>query len=84
VLLEGVDLVEALDEEQVGEVLDDGERIRDAAGPEGVSDAVHFRFDFAGDHRKGFEQRRGWCARVARVQCGMIRAGATKSVGRRR
>jgi hypothetical protein len=50
VFLEGVDLVQALDEEQVGELLDDGERIGDAAGPEGVPDAVDFGFDFASDH----------------------------------
>jgi hypothetical protein len=45
-----VDLVQPLDEEQVGELLDDGERIGDAAGPEGVPDAVDFGFDFACDH----------------------------------
>lgn len=50
VFLEGVDLVQALDEEQVGELLDDGERIGDAAGPQGVPDAVDFGFDFASDH----------------------------------
>lgn len=50
VFLEGVELVQALDEKQVGELLDDGERIGDAAGPEGVPDAVDFGFDFACDH----------------------------------
>ena len=50
VLLEGVDLIQTLDEEQVGELLDDGEGIGDAAGPEGVPDAVYFGFDFASDH----------------------------------
>ena len=50
VLLEGVELIQPLDEEQVGELLDDGERIGDAPGPEGVPDAVDFGFDFACDH----------------------------------
>jgi hypothetical protein len=50
VFLEGVELVEALDEEQVGELLDDGEWIGDAAGPQGVPDAVDFGFDFACYH----------------------------------
>ena len=35
-----VQLVQALDEEQVGELLDDRERVRDAAGPHGVPDSV--------------------------------------------
>ncbi len=50
VFLESVDFIQALDEEQIGELLDDGERIGDAAGPEGVPDAVNFGFDFASDH----------------------------------
>jgi hypothetical protein len=48
-----VDLVQAFDEEQVGELLDDGERVGDAAGPQGVPDAVDFGFDFACDHWMG-------------------------------
>ena len=51
---ERVQLVESLDEEQVGELLDDRERIRDAAGPHRVPDAVHFGFEFAGDHDLSF------------------------------
>ena len=35
-----VQLVQALDEEQVGELHDDRERVRDAAGPHGVPDSV--------------------------------------------
>ncbi len=50
VLPEGVEFIQPLDEEQVGELLDDGERIGDAAGPQGVPDAVYFGFDFASDH----------------------------------
>ena len=49
-LLERVQLVEPLDEEQVGELLDDRERVRDAAGPHRVPDAVDLGFEFAGDH----------------------------------
>ena len=48
-LLERLELVEALDEEQVGELFDDGERVGDTAGPHGVPDAVDLGFDFAGD-----------------------------------
>ncbi len=53
VFLEGVELVQALDEKQVGELLDNGEWIGDAAGPQGVPDAVDFGFDFACDHWMG-------------------------------
>ena len=53
VFLEGVELVQALDKEQVGELLDDGEGVGDAAGPERVPDAVDFGFDFASDHWMG-------------------------------
>ena len=49
-LFECVQLVEPLDEEQVGELLDDRERIRDATGPHRVPDVVHFGFESAGDH----------------------------------
>ena len=47
-------LVEPLDEEQVSELLDDRERIRDAAGSDRVVSAVHFGFGFAGDHDLSF------------------------------
>ena len=61
VFLEGMDFIQALDEEQVGELLDDGEGIGNAAGPQGVPDAVDFGFDFASDHwiseAKGFAER---------------------------
>ena len=50
VLFAGVQLVEALDEEQVGELLDDRERVRDAAGPHGVPDSVDLGLQLAGDH----------------------------------
>ena len=49
-LLQGVKLVKPLDEEQIGELLDDRERIRDAAGPHRGPDAVDFGFEFACNH----------------------------------
>jgi hypothetical protein len=50
VLLEGVEFVQALGEEQVSELLNDGERIGDATGSQAVPDAVDFGFGFACDH----------------------------------
>ena len=41
-LLARVQLVQSLDKEQVGELLDDRERVRDATGPHGVPDSVDF------------------------------------------
>ena len=51
---ERVQLVEPLDEEQVGELLDNRERIRDAAGPHRVPNVVYFGLEFAGDHDLSF------------------------------
>ena len=50
VLLERVQLVEALDEEQVGELFDDGKRVRDAPGPHRVPNLVHLGLEFTRDH----------------------------------
>ena len=50
VLLARVQLVEALDEQQVGELLDDRQRVRDAAGPHGVPDAVDPGLQLTGNH----------------------------------
>ena len=50
VLLARVQLVQTLDEEQVGQLLDDRERIRDAAGPHGVPDSVDLGLQLTGDH----------------------------------
>ena len=50
VLLARVQLVQPLDEEQVGELLDDRERVRDAAGPHGVPDSVDLGLQLTGDH----------------------------------
>ena len=43
-------LVEVLDKEQVGELLDNGDWVGNAAGPEGVPDAVNVVFEGAGNH----------------------------------
>ncbi len=56
-LLQRVQLVEPLDEEQVGELLDDRERVRDTAGPHRVPDAVDLGFEFTGDHESAFPYR---------------------------
>jgi hypothetical protein len=40
--------IQPLDEEQVGELLDDFEGVGDAAGPEDVPDAVNLVTQFAG------------------------------------
>ena len=42
VFLEGVEFVQAFDEEQVGELLDDSERIGDAAGVERHPNGIDF------------------------------------------
>lgn len=49
-LLGGVDVVQALDENEIGELLDDGQRVRDAPCPEGRPDAVNLGLDFPCDH----------------------------------
>ena len=50
VLLARVQLVQTLDEQQVGELLDDREWVRDAAGPHGVPDSVDLGLQLTGDH----------------------------------
>ena len=52
VLLERLQVVEAADEQQVGDLLDDLERVGDAAGPEGVPDAVDLALELTGDHAR--------------------------------
>ena len=49
-LLARVQLVQTLDEEQVGELLDDRERVRNAARPHGVPDSVDLGLQLTGDH----------------------------------
>lgn len=48
--LEGVDVVKAADEEQVGELLDHRDGVGDAAGPEGFPDFIDLVAEFACEH----------------------------------
>lgn len=50
VFFQGVEVVQAAQEEQVGDLLDDFDRVGDAARPEGVPDLVDFAFEVAGEH----------------------------------
>jgi hypothetical protein len=43
-------VVQAAQEEQVGDLLDHFNGVGDAAGPEGVPDLVDFAFEVAGEH----------------------------------
>jgi hypothetical protein len=45
-----VQVVQAPQEEQVGDLLDDLQRVGDAAGPEGIPDSVDLASDFTGHH----------------------------------
>jgi hypothetical protein len=56
VLLERLQIVEPSQEEQVGDLLDDFERVGDPAGPEGVPDAIDLAAQLAGQH-VGIPQR---------------------------
>ena len=62
VLLQRLQVVEAAKEEQVGDLLDDLKRIGDAAGPEGVPDAIDLASDLAGQH-DGLTSVAVWLAR---------------------
>ena len=50
VFLQLVQIVETTEEEQIGDLLDDLERVGDPAGPEGISDAIDLVLDLAGKH----------------------------------
>jgi len=47
---EELEIVEVAEEEEVGDLFDDLGGVGDAAGPEGVPDAVDLVADFAGEH----------------------------------
>jgi hypothetical protein len=47
-LLQRVRVIQPADEQEVGDLLDDFERVGDAAGPEGVPDGVDLAAKFAG------------------------------------
>jgi hypothetical protein len=53
VFFQGVQVVQAAQEEQIGNLLDDFDGVGDAAGPEGVPDLVDFAFEVAGEHGSG-------------------------------
>ena len=50
-LFESLQLVETLDEKQIGDLLNDFQRIRNPAGPEGIPDLVNLVANFVGQHR---------------------------------
>jgi hypothetical protein len=50
VFLQCVQVVEAFEEEQIGDLLDDFERIGNATSPEGIPERVNFAADFAVEH----------------------------------
>jgi hypothetical protein len=47
-------IVEPLEKQQIGDLLDDFERIGDAARPECIPEGVNFTADFAGEHELFF------------------------------
>ena len=49
--LKRVQVVVTLEEQQVGNLLDDFERIGDAAGPERIPEGANSTADFAVEHR---------------------------------
>lgn len=53
VFLQGVEVVEALEEQQVGDLLDDFERVGNAAGPERIPEGVDLAADSAVEHERG-------------------------------
>jgi hypothetical protein len=71
-LLEGLQLIEPLDEQQIGELLDDRQRVGDPAGPHGVPDLVDSAFEFACDHEV-FSS--GGCIVIAQSMMALRRGG---------
>jgi hypothetical protein len=65
-----VQVVQAADEQQVGDLLDHLQRVGDAAGPEGIPDLVDLVLDVAGDHA-GFLGLVGFIA-VGSIRCSGI------------
>jgi len=47
---QGVQVFQPPQEQQVGDLLDDLKRVGDAAGPEGIPDAVDLALEVTGDH----------------------------------
>jgi hypothetical protein len=70
VLLEGLELVESPDEQEVGDLLDDLDGVADAPGPEGVPDAVDLALEVSGDHPSQSSQGCSVRAGPARLAAG--------------
>jgi hypothetical protein len=49
-LLRLLQVIQPLDEEQIGDLLDHRQRVTDAVVPEGGPELVYLRFQLAGDH----------------------------------
>ena len=52
VFFEGVEVIEPFDKQEISDLLDDFERVGNAAGPESVPDGVNLVTDSRGEHRK--------------------------------
>jgi hypothetical protein len=89
VFFQGVQVVQAAQKEQVGDLLDDLDGVGDAAGPEGVPDLVDFAFEVAGEHGdvrsggseagltvKSASSPRGCCVRRYQINSEFWRCGA--------
>ena len=50
VFLQDLKVVQPPQEQEIGDLLDDFERVRDASGPESVPDAIDLILNFASDH----------------------------------
>lgn len=50
VFLQRVEVVQALQKEQLGDLLNDLQGMGNAAGPEGIPEGIDFAADFTGDH----------------------------------
>ena len=70
VFLQLLTVVEPSDEEQVGDLLDDLERVADAPRPEGIPDAVDLALELSGDHPSQSSQGCSVRAGPARLAAG--------------
>ena len=50
-LLQRLQIIEALQEKQIGDLLDDFDGVRDAAAPESIPEGIDFTADIASEHR---------------------------------
>ena len=56
VLLQGMEITQPFQEKEIGNLLDDFERVGDAARPESIPERVDFAADFTGKHETEFLQ----------------------------